>query len=60
LKDAYSLVEAGNPVGEDPLEAIKNGKARFEGGLPPLSTRLKTGIGYVILAVFHSLPQMYG
>jgi predicted metal-dependent phosphoesterase TrpH len=52
IGDAYTVVEMGNPGGEDSLEAIKkaikNGKVRFDGKLSPLSKRLQTGLGYGI------------
>jgi len=49
--DGYTIVEVGNPSGENPLDAIRNGNVKFQGKLSPLSMRLKTGLGYMISAL---------
>jgi hypothetical protein len=45
--DAYTIVEVRNISLDDVLKAIRNGNVWHEGGLSPLSSRLRIGLGYV-------------
>jgi predicted metal-dependent phosphoesterase TrpH len=49
--DSYTIVKSDNLSFEDLIEAFKRGDVYFGGGLSPLSSRLKTGLEYMVSAV---------
>jgi predicted metal-dependent phosphoesterase TrpH len=49
--NAYTVVEAPNANVVDIVRAIKNGHVQFEGGLSPISSRIRVGIRYLTSAL---------
>jgi len=50
--DAYSVVDVQEAAVDDVLRAIIAGRVRFEGGLSPIKSRLRIGVGYLISSIF--------
>jgi len=46
--DAYTTVDVDNPSIDHIVEAIRAGRAGYDGGLSPLSTRLRIGLKYML------------
>jgi predicted metal-dependent phosphoesterase TrpH len=46
--DSYTVVKSDNLSFEDLIEAFKKGDVYFGGGLSPFSSRLKTGLEYLV------------
>lgn len=48
IGDSYTVVETDNLSSESIIEAIKNGRVDFRGGLSPIKTRFRIGMGYML------------
>jgi len=50
--DAYTVVEVQSAALDDVLGAIRAGLVRFEGGLSPIKSRFRIGLGYLKNSLF--------
>jgi len=50
--DAYTVVDVQSAAQDDVLGAIRAGLARFEGGLSPIKSRFRIGLGYLRNSLF--------